>query len=112
MTGEFGMTEIMTPETFVYILARADIATIRFAATQNINVKHGGQVITRSGRRDLNPRPLEPHSSALPSCATARFEALNICANSGGWPQTNPVFIFGNSSVLYLGTRGLTLPAG
>ena len=28
-----------------------------------------------SGRRDLNPRPLEPHSSALPSCATARFVA-------------------------------------
>jgi hypothetical protein len=26
-----------------------------------------------SGRRDSNPRPLEPHSSALPSCATARF---------------------------------------
>jgi hypothetical protein len=26
----------------------------------------------KSGRRDLNPRPLEPHSSALPSCATAR----------------------------------------
>jgi hypothetical protein len=25
-----------------------------------------------SGRRDSNPRPLEPHSSALPSCATAR----------------------------------------
>src|SRR5437764_15330002 len=29
-------------------------------------------VSTKSGRRDLNPRPLEPHSSALPSCATAR----------------------------------------
>src|SRR5215510_10138901 len=29
----------------------------------------------KSGRRDLNPRPLEPHSSALPSCATARFGA-------------------------------------
>src|SRR5437660_7104592 len=29
----------------------------------------------KSGRRDLNPRPLEPHSSALPSCATARFVA-------------------------------------
>src|SRR5436305_3117822 len=28
-----------------------------------------------SGRRDLNPRPLEPHSSALPSCATARSNA-------------------------------------
>ena len=27
----------------------------------------------KSGRRDLNPRPLEPHSSALPSCATARW---------------------------------------
>ena len=25
-----------------------------------------------SGRRDSNPGPLEPHSSALPSCATAR----------------------------------------
>src|SRR5689334_15571730 len=29
---------------------------------------------TLSGRRDSNPRPLEPHSSALPSCATARRE--------------------------------------
>src|SRR5207244_12924903 len=27
----------------------------------------------KSGRRDLKPRPLEPHSSALPSCATARW---------------------------------------
>jgi hypothetical protein len=25
-----------------------------------------------SGRRDLNPRPLDPQSSALPSCATSR----------------------------------------
>ena len=25
-----------------------------------------------SGWRDLNPRPLDPQSSALPSCATAR----------------------------------------
>ena len=25
-----------------------------------------------SGRRDLNPRPLDPQSSALPDCATAR----------------------------------------
>ena len=29
-------------------------------------------VLKISGRRDLNSRPLEPHSSALPSCATAR----------------------------------------
>jgi hypothetical protein len=26
----------------------------------------------RSGWRDLNSRPLDPQSSALPSCATAR----------------------------------------
>ena len=26
-----------------------------------------------SGRRDLNPRPLDPQSSALPNCATARW---------------------------------------
>src|SRR5437762_3684749 len=25
-----------------------------------------------SGRRDLNPRPPEPHSGALPDCATSR----------------------------------------
>ncbi len=25
-----------------------------------------------SGRRDLNPRPLAPHASALPGCATSR----------------------------------------
>jgi hypothetical protein len=28
--------------------------------------------ISLSGRRDLNPRPLDPQSSALPSCATSR----------------------------------------
>jgi hypothetical protein len=31
--------------------------------------------IEKSGWRDSNPRPLEPHSSALPSCATARSRA-------------------------------------
>src|SRR5690349_24797676 len=28
-----------------------------------------------SGRRDLNPRPPEPHSGTLPGCATARRKA-------------------------------------
>jgi hypothetical protein len=28
--------------------------------------------LTKSGRRDLNPRPPEPHSGALPGCATSR----------------------------------------
>src|SRR5437016_6845448 len=29
-------------------------------------------IFTQSGRRDLNPRPPEPHSGALPGCATSR----------------------------------------
>ncbi len=35
-------------------------------------------LIPPSGWRDSNPRPPEPHSGALPSCATARF--LTVCA--------------------------------
>src|SRR5205809_5216948 len=31
-----------------------------------------GLIFTQSGRRDLNPRPPEPHSGALPDCATSR----------------------------------------
>ncbi len=29
-----------------------------------------------SGRPDLNRRPLEPHSSALPGCATPRMHLI------------------------------------
>ena len=32
----------------------------------------------QSGWRDLNPRPLDPQSSALPSCATTRFVIHDI----------------------------------
>ena len=31
-----------------------------------------GASLYESGRRDLNPRPPEPHSGALPDCATSR----------------------------------------
>jgi hypothetical protein len=31
-----------------------------------------GLSFSESGRRDLNPRPPEPHSGALPGCATSR----------------------------------------
>ncbi len=56
-----------------------------------------------SGWRDLNPRPFDPQSNALPSCATTRDElgSVSMClkrremqANppatigSGGWKQT------------------------
>ena len=33
----------------------------------------------QSGRRDLNPRPPEPHSGALPGCATSRPPANHGC---------------------------------
>src|SRR6185312_495535 len=33
---------------------------------------HAALVLPPSGRRDLNPRPPEPHSGALPDCATSR----------------------------------------
>ena len=32
-----------------------------------------GLNVNWSGRRDLNPRPLDPQSSALPGCATPRL---------------------------------------
>src|ERR1051325_2483741 len=35
-----------------------------------------------SGRRDLNPRPPEPHSGTLPGCATARRVAMLARGNS------------------------------
>ena len=33
---------------------------------------YGPLDLLESGRRDLNPRPPEPHSGALPGCATSR----------------------------------------
>jgi hypothetical protein len=33
-----------------------------------------------SGREDLNLRPLEPHSSALPDCATPRHEQHQLAS--------------------------------
>src|ERR1041385_916669 len=41
--------------------------------------------ISPSGRRDLNPRPPEPHSGALPDCATSRdARPSQISAGSRG----------------------------
>src|SRR5437879_4513790 len=37
-----------------------------------------GLIFTQSGRRDLNPRPPEPHSGALPGCATSRSFTFRI----------------------------------
>src|SRR5207249_10176232 len=53
----------------------------------------------QSGRRDLNPRPLDPQSSALPGCATPRWSRTRTQALSGqsaGWEfaenEFRPVF--------------------
>src|SRR5437660_5834485 len=52
------------------------------------------QASQESGRRDLNPRPLEPHSSALPSCATARMgwiiHQVGKSASYGGGCDLSP----------------------
>src|SRR5262249_56975387 len=37
---------------------------------------HTNATARSSGRRDLNPGPLDPQSSALPSCATARSHTI------------------------------------
>ena len=42
-------------------------------APQGVSLQ--GSLFTQSGRRDLNPRPPEPHSGALPGCATSRLTA-------------------------------------
>jgi hypothetical protein len=39
---------------------------------ERIQKSAADKAIYRSGWRDLNSRPLDPQSSALPSCATAR----------------------------------------
>src|SRR5215210_7579540 len=52
------------------------------------------QQFAESGRRDLNPRPPEPHSGALPGCATSRRNTprgtlnLPVATTPDNWPQT------------------------
>ena len=45
---------------------------------------YGPYRLSVSGRRDLNPRPPEPHSGALPGCATSRFGSSNLEPNRLG----------------------------
>ena len=45
-----------------------------------------------SGRLDLNQRPLEPHSSALPDCATPRQESTRLAPRAG--PVNTEVLTF------------------
>ena len=44
-----------------------------------------GSLGSSSGKRDSNPRPLAPHASALPDCATARTcRCYRWCGRSAG----------------------------
>ena len=42
--------------------------------------------VNKSGRRDLNPRPLDPQSSALPSWATSRCADAHTRSGERAYP--------------------------
>ena len=46
-----------------------------------------------SGRRDLNPRPLQPHCSALPDCATSRRARRNCTPRRAWWEGVRLSFV-------------------
>ena len=49
-------------------------------------LKEPNSIRFTSGRRELNPRPLRPERSALPSCATARSGTSAYCGHEAGMP--------------------------
>ena len=60
----------------VQIVCEADVSFVVLCSLKDVDdhFGHGRGEKNWSGRRDLNPRPFEPHSNALPNCATARPE--------------------------------------
>jgi hypothetical protein len=56
----------------VTILMATCVATAVRSGPDTDQEKRLSLAVLRSGWRDLNSRPLDPQSSALPSCATAR----------------------------------------
>ena len=46
--------------------------TVSYLETKNPAFRQENRVLTVSERQDLNLRPLQPHCSALPDCATLR----------------------------------------
>jgi hypothetical protein len=61
----FRVSGIVPSKTLFDVLTRSNVAATRVDAPQNVDVEHIDGAA--SGRRDSNPRPLEPHSSVLPS---------------------------------------------
>ena len=58
------------------VLVQVCSAAIRMCRNQNGPALGAGPSIPWSGRRDSNSRPLAPHASALPGCATPRGVGL------------------------------------
>ena len=77
----FGYTENASPQVTLFgrwnprWVEDAGVAPTRIFGSPSI-AEDGGVLLFPakqwSGRRDLNSRPLDPQSSALPNCATAR----------------------------------------
>ena len=51
----FGMAQIVAANTFVQILARADVAATSLTAAQHVNVKHDNQVLDFFGPAGFEP---------------------------------------------------------
>ena len=47
------------------------------------NASRGSETFAVSGRLDSNQRPLAPHTSALPGCATSRNHDLKTLYKKG-----------------------------
>ena len=78
--SRYGHALLNPIQEFVVRLNRPDATIVISHATGRTNTTGGQNVrvgpfpphLTSRGREDLNLRPLEPHSSALPGCATPR----------------------------------------
>ena len=49
MTRSFRMTEVVAPKTLIEILTGSHIAAAGLAAAQNVDVKHGEELVHRAG---------------------------------------------------------------
>src|SRR2546426_4413513 len=67
------LTPAVTRATLAGRRPRPDLTPYRQPTRQEARGKALGGGLDESGRRDLNPRPPEPHSGALPDCATSRY---------------------------------------
>jgi hypothetical protein len=76
-TGERTMRVVRSASAFGNVWGWFDGGSdLRFSSGKKKKAKPKFRLLLWSGWRDLNPRPLRPERSALPSCATARFATV------------------------------------